>query len=551
MSIINRVVAVGIAVMLCAATKASAAEAGDDPVPGGAPGVTLSRIEVNGITMRIAEAGEGPLVLLLHGFPESWYSWRHQIRALSAAGYRVVAPDMRGYGGTDAPAAIDAYDALDLSGDVTGLLDALGEKQAILIGHDWGAAVAWYCALLAPGRWSALITMSVPWGPRSDTPPLDRLRRSFGDNFFYMLYFQEPGVAEAELDPDPRAVLTRFLASPGAPRDAPAISDPKASAGGLLGRFGVPKQRPIWLTGEDLDYYVAEFTRTGFRGGLNYYRNLDRSWELTPQLKDATIEVPTMFIAGEKDLVIRGRDRESLESSMLQVAPRLTLHLIPEAGHWIQQERADEVNGMILDFLGGRSATGSSSMHPAGGATGEEAGARGVQTGGGHRTSGFGSRNPHAPVETAQFDFIVGSWNCTTKFMKPDASGYAEGKARWIGYYILDGWAIQDDWIGVRPDGGESHGTNVRSFNPRTGTWDNRWLAAGSLEFKYFESEQVGDTMVMIGGEGKDGRGAFIDRNVFHDITADHWSWRKDRSYDGGETWIEGIGFIEATRVKP
>lgn len=177
-------------------------------------------------------------------------------------------------------------------------------------------------------------------------------------------------------------------------------------------------------------------------------------------------------------------------------------------------------------------------------------GGSGVQSGRGHHPSGFGRLNPQAPPETEQFSFIVGAWDCTTKFMKPDGSGYGEGRARWIGYYILDGWAIQDDWIGIRPDGSESRGTNIRSFNQRTGKWDNRWLAAGSLAWKYFESEQKGDTMVMIGGEGKDARGAFVDRNIFHDITADHWSWRKDRSYDGGETWSEGIGFIEATRSR-
>jgi hypothetical protein len=173
-----------------------------------------------------------------------------------------------------------------------------------------------------------------------------------------------------------------------------------------------------------------------------------------------------------------------------------------------------------------------------------------ARPGDGHRSSGFGKRNPQAPPETVQFDFIVGAWDCATRFLKPDASGYVEGKARWIGYYILDGWAIQDDWIGIRPDGSESHGTNIRSFNQRTGKWDNRWLPAGSLAWKYFESEQKDDTMVMIGGEGTDARGDFIDRNVFYDISADRWSWRKDRSYDGGATWKEGVGFIEAKRSR-
>jgi len=156
-----------------------------------------------------------------------------------------------------------------------------------------------------------------------------------------------------------------------------------------------------------------------------------------------------------------------------------------------------------------------------------------------------GTLNPAAPAETAQFSFLVGTWDCATRFMRPDLS-WNEGKATWTGYYILDGWAIQDDWVGHKPDGSDSYGTNIRSFNKRTGKWDNRWLPQGSLEWAYFEAEKVGDTMVMT-GHGKDGRGEFIDRNTFHDIGPDGWKWRKDRSYDGGESWIE-IGFITATR---
>jgi hypothetical protein len=157
--------------------------------------------------------------------------------------------------------------------------------------------------------------------------------------------------------------------------------------------------------------------------------------------------------------------------------------------------------------------------------------------------------NSAAPTETAQYAFIIGVWNCKTRFMNQKGE-YGEGRATWTGRLILDGWAIQDDWVSQAPGGGQLHGTNIRSFNSQAGKWDNRWLAAGSLQWKYFESEQVGETMVMIGGEGKDPRGAFIDRNTFYDISDDSWSWRKDRSYDGGKTWIEGIGFIEATRAE-
>lgn len=161
----------------------------------------------------------------------------------------------------------------------------------------------------------------------------------------------------------------------------------------------------------------------------------------------------------------------------------------------------------------------------------------------------YGRLNPDAPAQTAQFEFILGAWNCKTRFMGPDGN-YREGEATWTGYYVLDGWAIKDDWHSVAPDGTEFRGFNIRSFNTETGKWDNRWLPQVTLQWKYYESEQVGDTMVMTGGEGTDGQGTYVDRNTFYDIAAEHWKWRKDRSYDGGETWSEGVGYIEATRVR-
>ncbi len=161
----------------------------------------------------------------------------------------------------------------------------------------------------------------------------------------------------------------------------------------------------------------------------------------------------------------------------------------------------------------------------------------------------FGRLNPEAPPETAQFDFFIGEWECTMKTMRPDGQGYGERKASWTAYYILDGWAIQDEWVSTAGQGGSGFGTNIRSFNPKTRKWDNRWLSSGSLQWKYFESEMVGDTMVMT-GEGVDPRGVFVDRNTFYDIEKDSWKWRKDRSYDGGESWIEGIALIDAKRVR-
>ena len=221
--------------------------------------VNLRTIESNGIEMRIAEMGEGPLVLLIHGWPESWYSWRHQIPALAEAGYHAVAPDMRGYGGTDAPESIEEYDIVRLTADVVGIIDALGEERAVVIGHDWGAIVAWHCALLHPDRFSAVVGMSVPYSGRARVSLIDSLKRAYGDNFFYILYYQEPGKAEAEFDADPRGILSRLYLSPDSPREAPTLTDPKMGAGGWIPRLGKPKGLPDWLTAEDLDYYVGEF----------------------------------------------------------------------------------------------------------------------------------------------------------------------------------------------------------------------------------------------------------------------------------------------------
>ncbi|MDA1372863.1 MAG: alpha/beta hydrolase [Proteobacteria bacterium] len=324
--------------------------------PSPVDGVTFRFIEANGLRMRIAEAGDtGPLILLAHGWPESWYSWRHQLTGLAAAGYRVVAPDMRGYGETDKPAAVNDYDTVHTAGDMVGILDALGEETAIMVGHDWGSLVAWNTVLMYPDRFSALIAMSVPYGGRAAQSPLASWKAAFGDNFYYILYHNEAGgVAEAEYDSDPRGLISRLYLSPQSPREAPTITDPKRSAGGWIGRLGAPIGLPDWLTQQDLDYVVGQFEMAGFRGGVNYYRNFHRNWEITEHLDGVKVAVPTLFIAGERDVVIAGASKEALTNSMSRVVDDLRgVILIPEIGHWVQQEAPEATNAAMLEFLGG------------------------------------------------------------------------------------------------------------------------------------------------------------------------------------------------------
>ena len=320
-------------------------------------GVDFHHYDVNGLRMRVAEQGDGPLVLFVHGWPESWYSWRHQIPAVAAAGYHAAAPDMRGYGGTTAPSAAADYDITHLCADLTGLVGVLGEEEAVLVGHDWGAVAGWQCALLEPDVFRAVVNMSVPYRGRSRRSPIEIWQQSFGENFFYILYFQEldengSGIAEAEFDADPEGILSRLYASPGTPRNDPEVTDPLRSAGGWIPRLGAPTELPRWLSQEDLDYYVGEFTRAGFRGGISYYRNFHRNWETTPQLDGAHLQQPSLFIAGEQDVVIGGATQEQLEEGMGAVIDDLRgVHLIPDTGHWVQQERPAEVNGLLLEFL--------------------------------------------------------------------------------------------------------------------------------------------------------------------------------------------------------
>jgi pimeloyl-ACP methyl ester carboxylesterase len=307
-------------------------------------------LRTNGIDMHVAECGEGPLVLLCHGWPELWYSWRHQLTGLAEAGYRVVAPDMRGYGQTSAPSDIQAYSMFHLVGDLVGLVEALGQPACAIVGHDWGAPVAWHAALFRPDLFKVVAALSVPFRARSQVAPLSVLRER-GQHGYYWLYFQEPGVAEANFERDVALTFRRllFTASGDGPLDRKGWLVTQGS--GLIEQMSEPDTLPAWLTQADVAHYAEEFARTGFRGGLNWYRNIDRNWELTAPYQGAKIEQPALFLAGTREPVLEGpRGPASLEDMARQV-PQLTLVRIEGAGHWLQQERPDEVNAALLAFL--------------------------------------------------------------------------------------------------------------------------------------------------------------------------------------------------------
>ena len=318
------------------------------------------RIEsVNGIRLHCVEAGgdnDGPLVLLVHGFPESWYSWRHQLDPLADAGYRVVAIDVRGYGRSSAPREIEAYRMVRMVADNLALVRSLGATEAVIVGHDWGAPIAWTSAWLRPDVFTAVAGLSVPFGGASPIRPSDAFRMMAGDEEFYIEYFQEPGRAERELEADVRKWLLGFYftASGSAPSPLAGKGTVATITRGaqMNERFSYPEgEMPPWLTEGDLDFYAGEFERTGFTGGLNRYRNVDRDWEDLQVLAERPIEVPALFVGGDKDgPTIWGKASIDRFPTTL---PRLHRSLILEGcGHWTQQERPAEVNAALLEFLG-------------------------------------------------------------------------------------------------------------------------------------------------------------------------------------------------------
>ena len=322
-------------------------------------GLTHGTISANGIDIHFVEQGEGPLVLFLHGFPESWYSWRHQIPVVADAGYRAVALDMRGYGQTSKPEAIASYSISHLVGDVIGAVAALGHDQAVIVGHDWGGPVAWYSALMRPDVVRAVAVLSVPFNPPMSLPDgvtlNDLMEINAGDRHYYRLYFQEPGVAEVELESDIRRSMLGFLYS----ISGDIISDGIHSEGwdghfpideSLSAQLIIPSQLPPWLSERDLQFFVDELTRSGFRGGINWYRNISAIPGILAPFVGATIAQPALYLYGEHDL-IAGNTNAAINALPVALPDLRGVIRLEGAGHWLQQERPQDVNDALLAFL--------------------------------------------------------------------------------------------------------------------------------------------------------------------------------------------------------
>ena len=325
----------------------------DSATPAATPGVAHRTIETNGIRLHVAEQGEGPLVILCHGFPECWYSWRHQLAALAKAGFRVVAPDLRGYGQSDRPEGVEKYTILDEIGDMVGLLDALGAKQAVIAGHDIGATIAWQAALLRPDRFRAVIALSPPFRSRGfgDQGPPTKFMPQTDEAVFYQLFLQNPA-AEAGLARDLRLTFRyQFSTLSG---DRPQSASVGGLAPGMMPRKGGfmidPPSLPAWLTDSDIDVYVKEFARSGFHGPLAWWRNIDRGWELMAPFAGTAVTVPALYMAGDRDFVAISFSQDIAKQSLLvpKLGPPI---MLPGCGHWTQQERAAEVSTAMIDFL--------------------------------------------------------------------------------------------------------------------------------------------------------------------------------------------------------
>jgi pimeloyl-ACP methyl ester carboxylesterase len=306
-------------------------------------------VTTNGIRMAVHEAGSGFPVVFSHGFPELAYSWRHQLAALAGAGFRAIAPDQRGYGRTDRPEPIDQYTIVHLCGDLAGMMDALEIERAVFCGHDWGGAVVWMMPLLHPDRVAGVIGVNTAFLPRAPSPPIEMLRRMRGENN-YVVAFQEPGVADAALAKDVEKTFRLFFRKSRmtAEEFAKLPADSPARKFELLSALEaeIPEDAPLILSEEELDFYVDTYTRTGFTGGINWYRNIDRNWELTKDV-EYLVKVPSLYVGAEDDVVLPPSSANGIE----RWVPDIEKKTIADCGHWTQQEKPEELNAILIDWL--------------------------------------------------------------------------------------------------------------------------------------------------------------------------------------------------------
>ncbi|MDX1299773.1 MAG: alpha/beta hydrolase [Pseudomonas sp.] len=308
-------------------------------------------LQVNGIDLSLYSAGPaaGRPVWLLHGFPECWHSWRQQIAPLAAAGYRVLIPEMRGYGQSSAPREPAAYDVLTICADIQAAMDQLGQHQVCVVGHDWGAPIAWHLALLEPTRIKAVVGMAVPFGGRPKQPAIDIMRQLYAGHFHYILHFQEPGVAEAEMDADIARTLRMMMHNTSAAVPKDHFLQDKPAGAGLFDGMHDPGTLPAWCDAAAFAEYLNTFKGRGFYGAVNWYRNFERNWQRTEALVERQIEQPALFLLGDMDPV------GTLEAYTLKQMPKrivqLEQHVLKDCGHWIQNEQAGQVNQLLLDFL--------------------------------------------------------------------------------------------------------------------------------------------------------------------------------------------------------
>ncbi len=308
--------------------------------------------ELNDVNIYAVKHGIGPLVIMVHGWPESWYSWRHQIKPVAEMGYKVIAIDVRGYGKSSKPLEIEKYDMLSLINDLTNIIEKENEEKAILIGHDWGAPICWNTAALHPNKVQAVIGLSVPYIKRGKISNIELWRQLYKDKFFYQIYFQKEGVAEKELEKDIETSLRKiYYWGSGEGRDAKVRSNPDKNSTLLEGLID-PKPFPKWLTQEDLNFYIDQFKKSGFRGPINRYRNQDRDWKNIPELSELKIEVPSFFIGGGKDSIRKFiKDYDAYENPGKHCNDFYGKIIIDEAGHWVQQEAPEKTTKGIINFL--------------------------------------------------------------------------------------------------------------------------------------------------------------------------------------------------------